>query len=83
VYYGDLTIALVRWFTPSTPDRLTPRHWGGIWQGGAAWRLVKSKSGNPYYIYFSTADGAFDNPQNQFGNAGDSALKANHTIWQL
>ena len=43
-------------------------------RAGAGWRLGKIRV-VPIYIYFSTGDGAFDNPQNQFGNAGDSALK--------
>jgi len=76
-YYGDLSnrrSPMVYATTAGNPD--SQGSGGGIWQGGGGLAAGQEQSGNPYYIYFSTADGAFNgNPQSQFGNAGDSFLK--------
>jgi hypothetical protein len=75
-YYGDLNDSggpMVYATTAGPPDGQGSG--GGIWQGGAGLAAGQEGTGNPYYIYFSTADGSFSNPQAQNGNAGDSFLK--------
>lgn len=75
-YYGDLSNESTPLEYATAAGSEDPQGWGGgIWQGGGGLAAGQEQNGNPYYIYFSTADGVFDNPQAQNGNAGDSFLK--------
>jgi hypothetical protein len=56
-YYGDLSNSsgpMVYATTVGPPD--PQGRGGGIWQGAGGLAAGQEQSGNPYYIYFSTAD---------------------------
>jgi len=59
--------------TSGKPD-VKKRHGGGIWQGAGGLSAGGDQNGGNY-IYFSTADGQFDNPLTTHGNGGNSFLK--------